>query len=237
MKTIKIEFLIIIPCRRNSSRVKFKNRRLINNKKLYEITIEQAIKFENKKNRVVVNTDDEEILNYCIINNISFYKRKKIFSSNKSRVSESIIDMIKYKYPKDKYEIKNIMLLQVTSPLRSELDIKKSLRLYKSKNYKSLCSVSESSVNLEWLNTLNKNKSLLNFLPKKYLNINSQDLPKSYGVNGAVFISDLPGYFKYKRFFNRPNSIAYVMPESNSLDIDTEFDFKMCKAFMEMDNL
>lgn len=234
MNTIKIDYLLIIPCRRNSSRVKFKNRKKIKNRTLYELAIEQARKISNKKIKLVVNTDDEEILNYCHRTNIDYYKRKKKHAQTNSNVSETIIDMIQNKYNEKTYDIKNIIILQTTSPLRKLLDIRNAINIFENGKYKSLCSLSETNVNINWINRLNKKQTLENFLPKKYLFKNSQDLPKSYAVNGAIFISDLNEYIKFKRFFNRPKSVAYVMPASRSIDIDTEFDYKICKSLIEM---
>ena len=61
----------------------------------------------------------------------------------------------------------------------------------------------------------------------------SQDLPKRYQINGAIFISEKNSYLKYKRFFNRPNSIAFIMPKEYSIDIDNEFDYKIAKNLLE----
>ena len=234
MNTIKIDYLIIIPCRRNSSRVKFKNRKKIKGKTLYELAIQQAKMVSNKNIKFVVNTDDEEILKYCYKNKIDCYKRKKIHARTNSNVSETIIDMLSNKFNKKIYDIKNIIILQTTSPLRKLFDIRNAIKIFNKGKYKSLCSLSETNINVNWINKLNKKLSLETFLPTKFLFKNSQDLPKSYGVNGAIFISDLDGYIKFKRFFNRPKSIAYVMPESRSIDIDTEFDYKICKSLIEM---
>ena len=61
----------------------------------------------------------------------------------------------------------------------------------------------------------------------------SQDLPKRYQINGAIFISEKNSYLKYKRFFNRPKSIAFIMPKKYSIDIDNEFDYKIAKNLLE----
>ena len=66
--------------------------------------------------------------------------------------------MLEKKFNNKFFKIQNILLLQVTSPLRSLKDIKGSISLFESKNYKSLCSLSESNINLNWINTLGKEK-------------------------------------------------------------------------------
>jgi N-acylneuraminate cytidylyltransferase len=58
-----------IPIKKNSKRVKNKNFQKIGNKKLYEITIEKAINAECF-DKIFVDTDSEEIEEYCKKNNI-----------------------------------------------------------------------------------------------------------------------------------------------------------------------
>ncbi len=233
MSKKEIKYLIIIPCRKNSSRVKNKNIRKINGKSLFETTILQAQKLENKDIKLIVNTDHPKIINYCKINKVDFFKRPKKYSGNKSKISETIVNMLKIYEKNENCIVKNIILLQVTSPLRKLIHIKNAIKLFESKNYQSLSSLCETEVSPFWTNHLENNYSLKNFLNFKFIDKMSQDLPKRYQINGAIFISEKNSYLKYKRFFNRPNSIAFIMPKEYSIDIDNEFDYKIAKNLLE----
>ena len=58
----------------------------------------------------------------------------------------------------------------------------------------------------------------------------SQMLPDAYRINGVV------DGMKIKVIYNdsllRSNFKALIIPEINSIDIDTEFDFRMCEMIM-----
>ena len=84
-----IDFLTIIPARRNSKRVKRKNTVLVKKKELILYTFDHAIKTNNKKN-IIVNTDDEKIIKLSKKNNLKYLKRPKKLSGDKIS-TESII--------------------------------------------------------------------------------------------------------------------------------------------------
>jgi CMP-N-acetylneuraminic acid synthetase len=56
----KINYLAIVPARKNSKRIKNKNLVKINNKELVKFTIEAAKKVK-KINKIVVTSDDKRI--------------------------------------------------------------------------------------------------------------------------------------------------------------------------------
>jgi len=84
-----IDFLTIIPARRNSKRVKRKNTVLVKKKELILYTFDHAIKTNNKKN-IIVNTDDEKIIKLSKKNNLKYLKRPKKLSGD-TISTESII--------------------------------------------------------------------------------------------------------------------------------------------------
>ena len=77
-----IDFLTIIPARKNSKRIKRKNICLIKNKELIVYSFEHAIKTNNKKN-IIINTDDEKIIKLSKKYNLNYLKRPKKLSGDK----------------------------------------------------------------------------------------------------------------------------------------------------------
>ena len=63
-----------------------------------------------------------------------------------------------------------------------------------------MVSVCETDHSPLWCNKLPENKSMKNFLSKEFLNLRSQDLPKYYRLNGAVYISEVKYLVKEKGF-------------------------------------
>ena len=59
-----------------------------------------------------------------------------------------------------------------------------------------------------------------------------QMLKKTYRLNGAVYIADIKQYYR-DQFFYQKGSYAYIMERQTSIDIDSEFDFKLAEVFLK----
>jgi CMP-N-acetylneuraminic acid synthetase len=140
MKKKIIKYLAIIPCRKNSKRIKNKNLKKINDKSLVEITLNQAQKVKQIES-IIISTDSTKILKIIKDHKkIIKFKRKKRLSKDNSTTESVILDVIQeYEKKKDR-EIKNIILLQATSPLRRYSDISNAIKTYEEGNYDSLFS-------------------------------------------------------------------------------------------------
>ena len=55
-----------------------------------------------------------------------------------------------------------------------------------------------------------------------------QDQPLVYSINAGIYLWRRKTLLKSDKLFNYKNAI-YAMPESRSIDIDTDFDFKIAK--------
>ena len=115
MKISQQEIIFFIPFRSGSEGYKNKNLTKLNGKPLYTYTIEIATKFKNTK--IFVSTDYKRS-ELELPDNVNFIKRSKLLSSNEALMRDVLIDFI------DNNDFKNsiIILLQVTSPLRLEID-------------------------------------------------------------------------------------------------------------------
>ncbi|HEF3493137.1 TPA: CMP-N-acetlyneuraminic acid synthetase, partial [Campylobacter coli] len=129
-----------------------------------------------------------------------------------------------------------IILLQPTSPLRNEKHIDEAIELFFLKKANSIVSVCECEHSPLWTNVLSSDGSMDNFIKEDIKNLRSQDLPKYYRLNGAIFIAEISSYLKYKSFF-MPNSFAYKMSTKESIDIDTEIDFLMAEILLNKKGL
>ena len=51
-----------------------------------------------------------------------------------------------------------------------------------------------------------------------------QDLPKTYTINGAVYVAKIKWFIQKKVFIN-DETLAHIMPLERSIDIDSKYDF------------
>ena len=81
------------------------------------------------------------------------------------------------------------MMLQPTTPYRNVKEINSIIKLFKTKNYDSLATVSKAYNHPYHIFQID-NKNNWNFLLKKRISsLNKQDLPKNYFVeNGHVYL-------------------------------------------------
>jgi len=222
--------LAIIPARKGSKRLVGKNMLALKGKPLIAWTIEEALKSKYIDN-IIVSTDDENIINlskqYKGIH-VPFVRPKEL-CSDKATSLDVVLHALNYYSSHDKnYDY--VMLLQPTSPLRKSKDIEYSVEEL-SEQVKSVVSVCETDHSPLWSNKLPGNKSMKNFLSNDIQNLRSQDLPKYYRLNGAIYISEVKYLVKEKGFLGEQTK-AYIMSSERSIDIDTKMDLEMCKILL-----
>ena len=218
MKLIK--FLAIVPARKNSKRIKNKNLIKFKNVTLIENTLKQIGKIKDI-NLSVISSDSNKILSFSNkIKNCIPIRRPKNISTDNSSTEKAVYHVIT-DLEKKNFLIENIILLQVTSPLRSVSDIKNSIKQYKKKKLKSIfsCYLKKSFI---W----KKKNNSFNSISYDHKNrIKSQNIKNLYFENGAIYIFNSNQFKKEKNRIMKPFGI-FSMTEKNSLDIDTKEDIE-----------
>ena len=223
-------FLAIIPARGGSKRLPRKNVLDLCGKPLIVHTIEVALK-SKYINKVIVSSDDEEILNISSNFGADIIKRPIDLAND----TATTFDTIKHTIDNfEKYDY--IVLLQPTSPLRNEKHIDEAMELLEKKKADAIVSVCEMEHSPLWSNTLPEDGCMKSFLKEEVLNKRSQDLDKYFRLNGAIYVCKIDKFLENKGFFLKENIYAYKMDKKNSIDIDDEFDFLMTEYIINYKN-
>ena len=188
---------------------------MLGSKKLFQITLDQALRCVGE---VIISSDknlDEELKSY----KVKQHQRSPELSADQSTMAELMLELIR------KYELQNatIVLLQPTSPLRRDEDISKCIETYKKKNFDLLFTVSSQDRAVLKSGFVQGNK----FIPLEdpdFIFMNRQDLPELFRPNGAVYVFN-GGWFEKNGGFSSTNMGVVEMPTENSWDIDSQEDF------------
>ena len=218
-----LDFVAFIPARKGSKRIKGKNTVLINRKPLIKFTLDAALKSKKIK-LIIVSTNDAKILSLSSsYKNVLFVKRPENLCKDNSSTESAMLHTIKF-LEKKKIKVKNLILLQITSPFRDHKDINNSIEIFKKKKLDSLVSVNKKKIFL-W----KKIKGHLIPITYNYNNRKMTQKMKNYFVeNGAIFISSVKKFKKTKsRLFKK---IGYLeMKQINSFEIDDNDDLKYAR--------
>ena len=219
----KINYLAIIPARKGSKRIKDKNLVKINNKELIKFTIEAAIKTK-KIDKIIVSSDDDKILKIAKKFRTIAVKRPKKISGDTATTEQAILHSYNYFYKKKYTKVKNIILLQPTSPLRNEKHIKECINLFEKKKYNSIFSA-YTKKEFMWKN---KNKKIVSFYYNFKKRIRTQKMDELIFENGAIYIFSTKGFIKFNnRLFGKIG--VYFMKKTESIDIDHKEDVEFLK--------
>lgn len=216
-------FLAIIPARGGSKRLPRKNILDLCGKPLISYSIEAGLK-SKYISKVVVTSDDNEILTISKEYGAVTINRPEYLANDTATTFDALEHTIN---SLEKYDY--IVLLQPTSPLRNEKHIDEAIDLLNEKDANAVISVCETEHSPLWCNTLDEELNMSNFLSKEILNKRSQDLPKYYRINGAIYICKTEELLKNKGFFLKDKVFAYIMDKKDSVDIDEEIDFKLAQ--------
>ena len=184
MKTI-----CVVPARKGSRRCKGKNFRPFADTTLIDITINQAKRiFED----IIVTTDTVNFdARGCMRR-----ARPAYLATDNADMTDVVKDAVEFAGDNTKTRFDAIVLLQVTSPLRTDEDVEKALELFDG----DLPVISVSEV---------KHSTVITSMGAAQ-------------YNGAVYVFP-------RHDFKRALFTPYYMPIERSIDIDTEFEFKLAE--------
>ena len=227
-----MKFIFVVPARAGSKSIKSKNIKKIGKYSLIEYTFSTLKKVKNSLSFVL--TDSLRIKNisrkYKII---SDYNRPKSLSRSKTSLVDTLFHFTKWAINK-KYNFDYLVVLQPTSPLRSALDLFKSISIVKKYRYKSLFSISEvSEHHYEMIKLSNLQSKNWNYIfPKatKYYRRQDYDI-NPFFINGAIFIINKNLILK-KKLIDKKKHGFYLMPKSRSLDIDDKEDLLIANKLL-----
>jgi CMP-N,N'-diacetyllegionaminic acid synthase len=221
-------FLAIIPARGGSKRLPRKNVLDLAGKPLIAWTIE-AGKNSSYIDKVVVTSDDEEIMQIASNLGADVIERPAELASD----TATTFDAIKHAIENTSGHFDYVVVLQPTSPLRNSMHVDEAIELLFEKQADAIISICETEHSPLWSNTLPEDGSLKNFLPDEIKNKRSQDLPKYYRLNGAIYLCKVNRLLSEKSLFLSDRINGYVMSIKNSIDIDVDTDFELAKILIQ----
>ncbi len=221
--------LAIIPARGGSKGLPGKNIKELCGKPLIAWTIETAKECESI-DRIIVSTDDEKIAEVAKGYGAEVpFIRPPVLATDIAPTVDVIFHAIDWLKIHEGYQPCYFLLLQPTSPLRTVVDLKEAIRILKNKKAKAVVSVCETDHHPWWSGTLPEGGNMKDFLRPEILDKRRQELPVFYRLNGALYLTEIDYFFGNKGFYG-PDTSAYVMPKERSVDIDTDFDFKLANV-------
>lgn len=218
--------LAVIPARGGSKGVHNKNIKDLYGKPLIAWTIEEAKK-SSYIDRLILSSEDQEIVKVakeygC---EVPFVRPKELSMDE----TPGILPVLHALNSLESFDY--VVLLQPTSPLRNATDIDECIEHCQRADQQSCVSLVEADKTPYWMYQLNGEGKMIPFINDKEI-ARRQDAPKSYVLNGAVYVAQTNFILEHESFVTK-DTLGYIMPKERSHDIDTEMDFKVCEWLIE----
>jgi CMP-N-acetylneuraminic acid synthetase len=214
---MKKKIVAIIPIKKNSKRVKKKNFKTINNKKLYEYLLEKL--HHCNFDEIYIDSDSSEIEKYAKKYEFNFIKRKPFLARDNANGNDLL------NYHSKIVEADMYFQLFITAPLLSVKTINNCIKKLKnSNNFDSILTV-KHIYSWFWFNN-------------KAVNYNPKILPRSQ--DAQPIIQETTGLYGIKkgslaklkcRIGKKP--YFYKISENESVDLDTDLDFKILETYLK----
>ena len=220
---MRIKNIAVIPARKNSRGVKFKNRIFFN----LTAQFVEKLRFIDK---TIVTSDDKFILSKAKKKDFETHNRKKSFAKNNTSIKSTLANLIIEK----KLNKKDILwLFYIPLINRNRKSFYDAYKITQKKNFKSLCSFIEIDYNNHpyycWKYIKNK---LNQYIPNKIYR--RQDLPKAYSHFHYLSCFKISEISKLNDELINKNTKPIFLNKKitkNLIEIDTMDDVKKFKKF------
>lgn len=224
-----IDYLAIIPARGGSKRLPGKNIKLLNGKPLITYSIEAAMKSKHVSH-VIISTDDAAIAQ-CGKDfgaDVPFMRPLNI-AGDKSSVVDALRHAIEF-YEKKNTVVKNVVLLQVTSPFRQAHHIDAAIEAFEQQGADALTTVSPAK-NHPYYALKGDTKTFEPFFDREKLAMRAFELPPACYENGVVFIMQRDTLMRHGMYGD--NNMIFMLDDPYmTIDIDTQSDFMLAEFML-----
>jgi len=221
-----MKVLAIIPARGGSKAVPGKNIKVVGGKPLIGWTILAALAAESV-DRVMVSTDSKEIADTAREYGAEVpFLRPEDISQDDTPGIEPILHAVRWCSQEEGYEPDYVICLQPTSPFRTTEDIENAIALAMERNADSVISVSPVDHHPNWMQVVDAEGRLKDFIKGGSKVNKRQDMEPVYALNGAIYLIRRALLLSRKTFFV-PDTFAYIMPPERALDIDTPWEMHL----------
>ena len=227
-KVLMEKLTFLIPFRRGSKGLPHKNITNIAGEPLYWKTVEQALLFPDSD--IFVSTDYRKSELMLWDRKVHYIRREAMLCSDETTMEEVVLDFIKNNLPSPS----NIVLLQVSSPLRTLGDITEAINLYLENDYDLVFSVTSAPSQVLKYGFLDGNGQFDSINKPEYCFYNRQRLPKLFRPNGMVYVFNSE-WLLQNGGFSTSNVGSTFVPSHRSIDIDEHKDLIAVKEYIEGD--
>jgi CMP-N,N'-diacetyllegionaminic acid synthase len=226
-----MSIVAFIPARGGSKGVPQKNIKLLAGKPLIAWSIEQTLA-SDLIDRVIVSTDCPDIASVAKKYGAEVpFLRPDSISDDKATTESAMLHCCDYLEQRN--ELPELFLLvQATSPIRSENQFDNAINYFKNNNYDSLLTVSPSH-RFTWKNPSNPSASYDYMNRPRRQDIKEED--QEYLETGSFYIT------KTELLVKAENRLVgkvgmFETPEDESYEIDSLVDFKVCEEILKIKN-
>lgn len=221
----------IIPVRAGSKGIPGKNLYRLGKDTLLERSIKLA-KACNYVDRILVSTDSPEMYEIAKRYNAApSALRPAELATDTAKTVDVVLDLMETAPVAEGY----ILLLQVTSPLRTLADLNALCKQFDKDDADAIVSLVEFDAPHP-----DKIQKIEGGLVASYLGKESmvarQQLPKVYALNGAFYLTHRNTLME-KRSFMPPCTLPFVMPKDRSLNLDGPTDLFLLECLIEKGKL
>lgn len=224
--------LTIIPARGGSKRLPRKNLLDLGGKPLIVWTIEAATGCDYV-DCTAVSTDDEEIAAISMKHGaeVPVMRPAHLASDEATNINVVLDFLATLAAGGEDYDF--VVVLPPTSPLRTKDHLSAAIEQMAEHKARAIISVCWAEHHPLWCNTLPDDLSMAHFIRDDVKNRRSQDLPVYYRLNGALYVCATELLTDQRTLLPSVGTIAYVMSQGDSIDIDTADDFERARVAVE----
>jgi len=183
---------------------------------------------------VIVSTDRQQIADVAgsLGAEVPFLRPSELASDDSPSI-DLVIHAINWLKQAEEYSPHIVVLLQPTSPLRTTKDIVAALSVFQDKagDNDTLMSVKPAEIHPNYFFTID-DSGCMEELIKGGRKVRRQDMPQVFRPNGAIYIGGAEYLLSSKRF-EGDRTLAYIMPEERSLDVDEPWHLQMAEFSLQ----
>ncbi|MDP2414335.1 cytidylyltransferase domain-containing protein [Daejeonella sp.] len=228
--------LIYIPARGGSKGIPLKNLSYLNGKPLlyYTLSIAKALEQELEDEVMIfVSSDDEKILDYCSKQGFQTdYKRPDYLSDDTATIIDGLKDALNWLEDNKSVYPDEILLLQVTSPIRSLNHILSMIKQFRIDELASSFSV--IPIRQHPNECIRMNEDNWEYLQKPVSGNQRQAYQENFFfIDGSYYLIKKEFLFEHSCFIHPSISKPFILDDKNAIDIDEPEDLLLAEAILK----